>query len=84
MELLKKRRFNASMVRMFVLDEADELINFANNMAPQVPLLCVQQPVAGVLLLLLRFIPFLHFLKLLLGMVMLIRGAILVFRSAGV
>ncbi|XP_026190231.1 ATP-dependent RNA helicase FAL1 [Cyclospora cayetanensis] len=36
MELLKKRRFPASMVRMFVLDEADELINFANNMAPQV------------------------------------------------
>ncbi|KAL8273382.1 hypothetical protein Esti_002714 [Eimeria stiedai] len=36
MELLKKRRFNASFVRMLVLDEADELINFANNMAPQV------------------------------------------------
>ncbi|CBZ49987.1 putative DEAD/DEAH box helicase [Neospora caninum Liverpool] len=36
MELLKKRKFGADSVKLFVLDEADELINFSNNMAPQV------------------------------------------------
>ncbi|PFH33879.1 DEAD/DEAH box helicase [Besnoitia besnoiti] len=36
MELLKKRKFAGDTVRLFVLDEADELINFSNNMAPQV------------------------------------------------
>ncbi|EPR58603.1 DEAD/DEAH box helicase [Toxoplasma gondii ME49] len=36
MELLKKRKFGADTVKLFVLDEADELINFSNNMAPQV------------------------------------------------
>ncbi|PHJ15915.1 dead deah box helicase [Cystoisospora suis] len=36
MELLKKRKFSPDAVRLFVLDEADELINFSNNMAPQV------------------------------------------------
>lgn len=33
---MKKRVFKPKAVKMFVLDEADELINYSNNMAPQV------------------------------------------------